>query len=85
MKTSSSNYTLSKRHNIARAVDRRRLGLMTVRRCVALALGRFGAGRPAQVPGSHEEPSWPEGIAGSMTHCKGYRAAAVASSAAVSS
>jgi len=64
--------------HIARAVPKRVAEFTTVRACARLALEGLGASRPAQVPGCHGEPTWPEGIVGSMTHCAGYRAAAVA-------
>ncbi|MCA1693902.1 MAG: 4'-phosphopantetheinyl transferase superfamily protein, partial [Actinobacteria bacterium] len=34
----------------------------------------------AVLPGEHREPLWPPGVVGSMTHCTGYRAAAIAHS-----
>ncbi|HEY3692789.1 MAG TPA: hypothetical protein VGL46_21300 [Pseudonocardiaceae bacterium] len=30
------------------------------------------------VPGERRKPVWPPGVVGSLTHCTGYRAAAVA-------
>jgi 4'-phosphopantetheinyl transferase EntD len=50
----------------------------SVRGCARLALARLGLPRPPMVPGERGAPRWPEGIVGSMTHCPGYRAAAVA-------
>ena len=63
---------------VSRTVERRRREFVTVRRCAALALERLGERRPVQVPGAHGEPAWPHAVVGSMTHCEGYRAAAVA-------
>ncbi len=63
---------------IAKAVAKRRNEFRTVRACARLALRELGIDRPALVPGTAGAPSWPEGIVGSMTHCDGYRAAAVA-------
>lgn len=63
---------------IARAVDKRRAEFTTVRHCAGQALSVLGRERPVQVPGPRGEPTWPSGVVGSMTHCRGYRAAAVA-------
>lgn len=68
----------AEREAVARAVERRRAEFTTVRWCAAQALGELGHERPVQVPGPHGEPVWPAGVVGSMTHCQGYRAAAVA-------
>ncbi|MGW6917807.1 4'-phosphopantetheinyl transferase family protein [Kitasatospora sp. NPDC054939] len=63
---------------VARAVDSRRREFATVRRCARAALGRLGVPYRPLVPGVLGAPSWPDGVVGSMTHCAGYRAAAVA-------
>jgi len=63
---------------IATAVERRRAEFTTVRYCAGRALRELGLERPVMVPGRHGEPAWPDGVVGSMTHCQGYRAAAVA-------
>lgn len=63
---------------ISRAVEKRRREFRTVRHCARLALGELGIAPVAVLPGEHREPLWPPGIVGSMTHCAGYRAAAVA-------
>lgn len=63
---------------VARAVDKRRREFATARACAREALGALGFPPVPLVPGSHGAPTWPSGIAGSMTHCTGYRAAAVA-------
>ena len=64
---------------IASSVDKRRREFTTVRWCARAALAELGV-RPAPlVPGVRGAPSWPDGIVGSMTHCDGLRAAAVAS------
>lgn len=69
--------------HIERAVDKRRREFTTVRRCARLALGRLGFAPAPLLPGLRGAPGWPEGVVGSMTHCAGYRAAAVASGAKV--
>lgn len=66
---------------VARAVDKRRREFGTVRHCARAALARLGV--PAApilpiLPGERGAPGWPDGVVGSMTHCDGYRAAAVA-------
>jgi 4'-phosphopantetheinyl transferase EntD len=63
---------------IANAVDARRREFITARRCARRALAQLGH-PPAPIrPGPRREPLWPAGVAGSITHCAGYRAAAVA-------
>jgi len=66
------------RSYLERAVEGRRAEFATVRFCARRALGGLGLDRPVMVPGPHREPSWPDGVVGAMTHCEGYRAAAVA-------
>ncbi|MFF2045652.1 4'-phosphopantetheinyl transferase [Kitasatospora sp. NPDC058170] len=63
---------------VAKAVETRRREFTTVRHCARLALGRLGVPYRPLVPGLRGAPSWPDGVIGSMTHCAGYRAAAVA-------
>jgi 4'-phosphopantetheinyl transferase EntD len=63
---------------VARAVHGRRREFITARRCAREALGHLGY-PPAPIrPGARREPRWPAGVVGSITHCAGYRAAAVA-------
>lgn len=63
---------------LGNAVQKRRDEFVTARACAREALSRLGA--PAQpIPsGPRGEPVWPAGIVGSITHCAGYRACAVA-------
>ena len=68
---------------VARAVPRRRQEFTTVRHCARRAMAELGLPPAAIVPGARREPLWPAGVVGSMTHCTGYRAAAVARSGAV--
>ncbi|MFJ6622714.1 4'-phosphopantetheinyl transferase [Kitasatospora sp. NPDC091335] len=63
---------------VARAVDKRRREYATVRHCARIALGRLGVPYRPLVPGLRGAPSWPDGVIGSLTHCDGFRAAAVA-------
>ncbi|MBP0448940.1 MULTISPECIES: 4'-phosphopantetheinyl transferase superfamily protein [unclassified Kitasatospora] len=63
---------------IARAVGSRRREFTTVRHCARLALGRLGVPYVPLVPGLRGAPGWPDGVVGSLTHCAGFRGAAVA-------
>jgi 4'-phosphopantetheinyl transferase EntD len=66
---------------LARAVDKRRREFATARGCARRALADLGVA-PAPIPrGERGAPQWPPGIVGSITHCAGYRAAAVARAA----
>ncbi|MCY2977446.1 MAG: 4'-phosphopantetheinyl transferase superfamily protein [Planctomycetota bacterium] len=60
------------------AVEKRAKEFATGRFCARSALSRLGL-PPGPIPvGPNREPQWPVGIAGSITHCKGYCSAAVA-------
>lgn len=63
---------------IAGAVTVRRREFITARRCAHKALTRLGYPPSPIKSGPHREPLWPDGVVGSITHCPGYRAAAVA-------
>ncbi|MFE3693185.1 4'-phosphopantetheinyl transferase [Streptomyces sp. NPDC059129] len=63
---------------VRNAVESRRREFTTVRHCASLALGQLGVGYRPLLPGPRGAPTWPTGIVGSMTHCPGFRAAAVA-------
>lgn len=63
---------------VARAVGKRRAEFTTVRTCARIALGRLGLPATPVLSGSKREPLWPAGVVGSITHCDGYRAVAVA-------
>lgn len=63
------------------AVPQRQQEFHTVRVCARRALAPLGFADFALVPDGKRAPIWPEGVVGSMTHCAGFRAAAVASSA----
>jgi 4'-phosphopantetheinyl transferase EntD len=65
---------------IARAVGKRRREFRTVRHCARHALRQLGLPAVPVLRGEHGEPLWPPNIVGSMTHCAGYRAAALARS-----
>lgn len=63
---------------VAGAVDKRRREFATVRACARQALGGLGLPAVPLLPGERGAPGWPPGVVGSMTHCAGYRGAAVA-------
>jgi 4'-phosphopantetheinyl transferase EntD len=63
---------------VARAVDKRRREFTTVRGCARQALTRLGYEASPILPGQRGAPQWPAGIVGTMTHCEGYRACALA-------
>ncbi|MFI9644814.1 4'-phosphopantetheinyl transferase [Streptomyces sp. NPDC052040] len=58
--------------------EARRREHTTVRHCARRALGGLGHAPAPLLPGLRGAPRWPDGVVGSMTHCAGYRAAAVA-------
>ncbi len=60
------------------ASETRRREFATVRACARTALLRLGVVPGPLVPGAQRAPVWPAGVVGSLTHCEGYRAAAVA-------
>lgn len=65
---------------IASAVDKRRREFTTARACARAALAKLGMPPVPIVPGVRGAPQWPAGVVGSITHCSGYRASAVARS-----
>lgn len=69
--------------HISRAVAKRRNEFIAVRHCARIALAELGLVRPPLVPGEAGAPTWPPGMAGSMTHCHGYRAAVVGQTACI--
>jgi 4'-phosphopantetheinyl transferase EntD len=67
---------------VARAVQRRRAEYAAGRACARAALAALGC-PPGPITRDPERgaPVWPAGVVGSITHCDGYRAAAVARAA----
>jgi 4'-phosphopantetheinyl transferase EntD len=63
---------------LARAVPTRVLEFTSGRGCARAALARLGCPPVAIAVGAQREPLWPPGFIGSITHCKGHCAAAVA-------
>jgi 4'-phosphopantetheinyl transferase EntD len=62
-----------------RAVSKRREEFTAGRTCAREALALLGIPRRSILQGKENQPLWPEGVVGSITHCPGYCAAAVAS------
>lgn len=60
------------------AVDERRREFVTGRTCARRALAQLGFAPVAITRGARGAPRWPDGVVGSITHCDGYRASAVA-------
>jgi 4'-phosphopantetheinyl transferase EntD len=68
---------------LGRAVDKRRREFITARACARRALAQLGM-PPLPIPvGERGEPCWPPGVVGSITHCAGYRACALARAAEI--
>ncbi|MFB7172621.1 4'-phosphopantetheinyl transferase [Streptomyces sp. NPDC056254] len=65
---------------VARASEGRRRTFATGRLCARRALDRLGVPAGPLPVGGSGEPLWPAGVAGAITHCDGYRAAAAARS-----
>ena len=63
---------------VGRAVEKRRREFTTGRACAHAALERLGLPPSPILSGERGEPRWPADVVGSITHCDGYRACAVA-------
>jgi 4'-phosphopantetheinyl transferase EntD len=64
---------------VRNSVASRRREFTTGRHCARMALARLGLPSDRSIlAGRRGEPVWPARIRGSITHCRGYRAAAVA-------
>ncbi|MFJ7290777.1 4'-phosphopantetheinyl transferase family protein [Streptomyces collinus] len=62
---------------LTRAVAKRRKEFTAVRSCARRAMEKLGVPPQPVLPGERGAPRWPAGLAGSMTHCDGYCAAAL--------
>ncbi|MFF9281300.1 4'-phosphopantetheinyl transferase family protein [Streptomyces griseosporeus] len=62
---------------VARAVTKRRREFAVVRSCARRAMVKLGVPPQPVLSGDRGAPRWPRGLAGSMTHCDGYCAAAL--------
>jgi 4'-phosphopantetheinyl transferase EntD len=63
---------------VENAVQKRRSEFLTGRACARMALAQLGFPAEAVPSGPRGEPRWPDGVVGSITHCEGFRACAVA-------
>ncbi|MFF1649541.1 4'-phosphopantetheinyl transferase [Streptomyces sp. NPDC051658] len=63
---------------VRNSVEKRRQEFTTVRYCARRALSRLGLPPGPVLPDLHGAPRWPAAVVGSLTHCDGYRAAAIA-------
>ncbi|MGI5379542.1 4'-phosphopantetheinyl transferase family protein [Streptomyces sp. CA-251387] len=62
---------------VLQAVAKRRREFAVVRACARRAMEKLGVPPQPILPGERGAPAWPAGLAGSMTHCDGYGAAAL--------
>jgi 4'-phosphopantetheinyl transferase EntD len=63
---------------VARATEKRRREFTAGRECAREALSALGLAAAPILRGYRGAPQWPDGVVGSITHCTGYCAAAVA-------
>jgi 4'-phosphopantetheinyl transferase EntD len=68
---------------LGRAVDKRRREFTTVRVLARRLLDEMGFPPAPILRDERGAPTWPSGVVGSMTHCDGFRAVAVALASAV--
>lgn len=71
-------FSAAEERAVGRAVETRRREFLTARACARGALAELGVPAQAIPAGPRGEPIWPAGVVGSITHCSGYRACAVA-------
>lgn len=70
---------------VAHAVDKRRREFTGGRWCAHRALHELGVPVTPIRRGTRGAPQWPDGVVGAITHCAGYRGAAVARTGELSS
>ncbi|WP_280697740.1 4'-phosphopantetheinyl transferase superfamily protein [Kitasatospora sp. GP82] len=63
---------------VRNSVEKRRREFATGRWCARRALVQLGLPPVPLLPGELGAPRWPDSVVGSITHCAGYRAAALA-------
>jgi 4'-phosphopantetheinyl transferase EntD len=68
----------AERAALGQAVEKRRREFITARACARAALARLGLPPSPIATGERGQPLWPAGVLGSITHCAGYRACALA-------
>jgi 4'-phosphopantetheinyl transferase EntD len=71
----------AERAALGQAVAKRRHEFVTGRACARAALARLGLPPSPIASGDRGEPLWPAGVVGSLTHCAGFRACALARAA----
>jgi 4'-phosphopantetheinyl transferase EntD len=71
--------------SMGRPVEKRRREFVTGRACARQALAGLGLPPSPIATGERGAPLWPAGVVGSITHCHGYRACAVARAGDVTS
>jgi 4'-phosphopantetheinyl transferase EntD len=75
---SSASLLPGEEAGLGHTVESRVREFATARACARRALKQLGAPTVAVPRGLNREPIWPQGYVGSITHCEGYRGAAVA-------
>lgn len=68
---------------VDRAIDSRRREFAAARACARQALAKLGISDVEILQSTNGAPRWPPGVVGSITHCDGFRGAAVANSCEV--
>jgi 4'-phosphopantetheinyl transferase EntD len=63
---------------LGQAVEKRRREFVTARACARKALAQLGLPPSPIATGERGQPLWPAGVVGSITHCTGFRACALA-------
>ncbi len=63
---------------LGQAVEKRRREFVTARACAREALAQLDLPPSPIASGERGEPRWPAGVVGSITHCAGFRACALA-------
>lgn len=76
--TGAANLFAEEEEIISHAAQKRRREFTTVRGCARAAMARLGIDPVPILPDAWGAPRWPDGVVGSMTHCNGYRASALA-------
>lgn len=77
---SSIDLLPAERALVERAVEKRQREFRMGRHCARTALQRLGIVDFAVLVGNNREPLWPAGVVGSITHTRGFCAAAIAPS-----
>lgn len=81
----ATDLTAAEQEAVGNAVEKRRLEFTTGRACARRALAQLGVAADGVPAGPRGEPLWPPGTVGAITHCAGYRAAAVAQTSELAS